>query len=69
MDETSRRRPGIPLFLSLLLPGAGQIHDGRVARGCLILGVTLASALLFRSVDLHEVWLAPLWLWQVWDAS
>ena len=66
-DETGSS--GTAVFLSLLLPGCGQIHQGHVSRGLMILGSMLAAGALLEAMDLHLALATPLWLWQVWDAS
>jgi len=40
-------RPGLPMVLSLIVPGLGQFYDGRRVAGCLWLFVTLVGYIPF----------------------
>lgn len=40
-------RPGVPMALSVIVPGLGQFYDGRRFAGCLWLFVTLVGYVPF----------------------
>jgi len=63
-------RAGIAAALSMLIPGAGQVYAGKWRRGLPILLGLSAQAGLFLGVGETGllVWLALIWLWNVWDA-
>ncbi len=47
-DETLLpRNPGLAFLLSLLMPGVGQIYNGQLVKGGIILGLVLVCAVVF----------------------
>ncbi len=57
-------------LLSLLVPGLGQVVQGRRSRGLALLTTVLAlgGLVLWQGVPLLFVPLGAVWLWGVWDA-
>jgi signal peptidase I len=58
MDEapqTHKRKPILALLLSIWTPGLGQIYNGRLSRGFVILGITITGYLLLTvfNIGIH----------------
>ena len=69
------RKPSFPVsvlipFLSLILPGLGQVVQGRRSRGIALLAtiIALGGLILWQQIPLLFAPLAAVWLWGMWDA-
>ncbi len=61
LDEgLTPKSPGIALLLSLLIPGVGQMYNGHVAKGILMLIGSIVLWLFFLG------WI--IWIWSIIDA-
>lgn len=64
-DNTSNA--GIAAVLSLFWPGAGQIYNGAIATGLIVMLMWMIAVFLsFFCVGL--VFAIPLWIWSIYDA-
>lgn len=42
-----RRNPGLAFLLSLLMPGVGQLYNGQIVKGGIVLGITILGWVIF----------------------
>lgn len=55
--------------LSLVIPGAGQIYNGQIGKGLLILiGVPLLVVFSFLTLFITLIVALVVWLWGIFDA-
>jgi TM2 domain-containing membrane protein YozV len=66
-QESNQRRekdPGLAALASLIIPGAGQVYNGQIAKGIIGGVVTLVFAITMVGL----VVAVPLWLYLIYDA-
>ena len=56
---------GAAAFLSFIIAGVGQLYNGQVARGLVIIFIAVASLPFF---PYSLFWLMPIWLFAILDA-
>ena len=59
------KSPGAAAFLSFVIAGVGQLYNGQVARGLVIIFIAVASLPFF---PYSLFWLMPIWLFAILDA-
>lgn len=62
-----RRNPGVAAVLSFFIPGLGQIYNGELTKGLVIVFVTAISWMLTKII-IGAFILIPLWIWAIYDA-
>jgi TM2 domain-containing membrane protein YozV len=62
------KTPALALFLSFLIPGIGQFHNGDSKKGGIIVGCWLLSWLLIGTAGVGFFTGAGVWIWSMVDA-
>lgn len=62
--DSKKRNAGLDAILSLLIPGLGQMFQGRIARGLVILILTVIFCITIIGVIIGFI----IWLWNIYDA-
>ena len=61
------KNPGVAAVLSFFISGLGQIYNGQIVKGLIILGVQVFNAIL--TVILIGFITGPIvWIWAIYDA-
>lgn len=59
-----RKNPGVAALVSFIWPGAGQIYNGQILRGLLVIIVLIALAISVIGLIIFPF----VWVWQIYDA-
>jgi TM2 domain-containing membrane protein YozV len=62
-----KKDPGVSTMLSFFVPGAGQLYNGQIGKGCVFLAVTVVNILLLF-VGVGLVTGLVTWIWSMVDA-
>jgi TM2 domain-containing membrane protein YozV len=62
-----QKNPGLAAVLSFLISGVGQIYNGEIGKGILIIVVQIVNAVLMMLVIGFITWLG-VWIWSIYDA-
>lgn len=63
-DGVPQKHPGLAAVASFLVPGLGQIYNGQIGKGLVLLVVVVGLAITIVGL----VVAIPLWIWQIYDA-
>lgn len=61
------KNPGLAAILSFFIPGLGQIYNGQIGKGLLIITLQAINALLCLVV-IGFITGAIVWVWSIYDA-
>ncbi|MCB0128919.1 MAG: hypothetical protein KDE58_41925 [Caldilineaceae bacterium] len=67
MNTVQEKNPTLAAILSVLINGLGQIYNGQVGKGILIIGIQIINALL-TSIFIGFFTGAIVYIWSVYDA-
>lgn len=62
-----RKNAGVTAVFSFFIPGLGQIYNGELGKGLIIVAVTIIS-LKLTIIYIGFFILIPLWIWTIYDA-
>jgi len=66
-DKKSEKNPGLAAVLSAVWAGLGQIYNGEIMKGILIMFAYGVSAFL-TLVVIGFITTPIIWIWSIWDA-
>ena len=61
---TPEKSPGLAAVASFFVPGLGQVYNGEIAKGLVLMVVTIGLAITI----IGAVLALPLWIWLIYDA-
>ncbi|KLU61445.1 hypothetical protein CEB3_c21240 [Peptococcaceae bacterium CEB3] len=67
LNQNPRKSPGVAAVLSFLISGLGQIYNGRILRGLIIIGIQFINVLLMFVFIGYLTGLIT-WIWAIYDA-
>lgn len=66
-NKATNSDPGIAAIASALLPGLGQMYNGQIAKGIILLiAYSFSAMLIFIFIGIFMV--VPIWLFAIYDA-
>ena len=67
LEGTHMKNPGIAAVLSFFWTGVGQIYNGQIKKGLILIGVQILNALLMFLI-IGLITYPVVWIWGIFDA-